>query len=346
MEYRTLGATDLKVSAICLGTMTFGQQNTEADAHAQLDMALARGVNFIDTAEMYPSPPSAEAFGRTETQIGTWLARNKSKRDTLILATKVTGACNNLAHVRDGTGRLDRKTIFEALDASLKRLQTDYVDLYQVHSPSRYVPCFGRLDYEHRPERDGVPIAETLDALGELVQQGKVRHIGVSNETPWGVMEYLRHQGGGRPRIQTIQNAYSLMNRVFEIGLSEVCLRERVGLLTYSSLAMGTLSGKYLNGARPPGARMTLFGRFDRYTRPRAEAAAATYVTLARKAGIDPAQMALAFALARPFVASVIIGATTLQQLDSNLGAAAVKLPAALIKEIDDIHALNANPCP
>lgn len=346
MEYRRLGTTELRVSAICLGTMTHGQQNSEADTHAQLDLALERGVNFVDTAEMYPSPPSAETFGLSEAQIGAWLARNRAKRDKLILATKVTGTSNNLAHVRDGTGKLDRKTIFEAIDGSLKRLQTDYVDLYQVHSPSRHVNCFGRLEYEHRPERDGVPIAETLDALGELVRLGKVRHVGVSNETPWGVMEYLRCEAGGRPRIQSIQNAYSLVNRVFDIGLSEVCLRERVGLLTYSSLAMGTLTGKYLNGARPPGARITLFGRFDRYMRPRAEQAVASYVALARDAGLDPGHMALAFALARPFVAAVIIGATNLQQLESNLRALDVTLSADLVKRIDEIHAQNPSPCP
>jgi len=346
MERRRLGTTDLYVSAVCLGTMTWGEQNTEAEAHAQLDRALDLGINFIDAAEMYPVPPRPETYGRTEEYIGTWLKRRPGIRDKVILATKVTGANNNVSHVRDGNGRLDRKNIAAALDGSLRRLQTDYIDLYQTHSPDRYVNAFGRLDYRHDPARDGTPIAETLEILGEFVKAGKIRYIGVSNETPWGVMTHLNLAQKGLPRIQSIQNPYNLLNRSYEIGLAEISLREQCGLLAYSPLAMGILSGKYLNGARPAGCRLTLFERFKRYSTPGAEPATAAYVKLARTHGLDPAQMALAFVTTRPFVTSTIIGCTSLEQLEQNVAGCQLKLAPEIIADIDAIHARNPNPCP
>lgn len=346
METRRLGTTDLRVTVIGLGTMTWGSQNTEAEGHAQLDRALDLGINLVDAAEMYPVPPTAATFGRTEEIVGTWLASRPGARARIVLATKVTGQMNALPHVRDGKGRLDRKTIVAALDASLKRLRTDHVDLYQTHSPDRAVNAFGRLDYVHDPARDGATLEETLDAMGELVKAGKVRHFGVSNETPWGLMRHLALAGGARPRVQAIQNPYSLLNRIFDVGLAEVCLREQVGLLTYSSLAMGVLAGKYLNGARPERSRLTMYERFKRYSTPRAEPAAAAYVALARRHGIDPAHLAFAYAASRPYVASVLVGNSQVAQLEHNVQAAEIKLSPELIKEIDAIHAGNPNPCP
>ncbi len=346
MDTRRLGTTQLRVSVIGLGTMTWGSQNTEAEGHAQLDRAIDLGINLIDAAEMYPVPPTAATFGRTEEIIGTWLAKRPAVRDRIVLATKVTGQMNSLPHVRDGKGRLDRKTIAGAIDASLKRLQTDYVDLYQTHSPDRAVNAFGRLGYVHEPARDGAAIEETLDAMGDLVKAGKVRHFGVSNETPWGLSRHLTLAGGARPRVQTIQNPYSLLNRIFEVGLAEICVRETVGLLTYSTLAMGVLAGKYLNGARPQGCRLTMYERFKRYSTPRAEPAAAAYVALARRHGIDPVHMAFAFAARQPFVASVLIGNSQVAQLEHNVRAAEVALSAELLAEIDAIHHGNPNPCP
>lgn len=348
MEYRRLGTTDLDVSVICLGTMTWGVQNSEADAHAQLDRAVDHhGINFIDTAEMYPIPPTRENQGTTERHLGTWLKARPGKRAKLVIATKVVGMNNTAPYMRDGKGRLDRAAIVTAIEGSLRRLQIDCIDLYQTHSPDRASNIFGRQDYVHVPEKDGTPIEETLRALEDLVKSGKVRHVGVSNETPWGVHEHLKQtQAHALPRIQSIQNPYSLLNRSFEIGLAEMAIRERCGLLAYSPLGMGLLSGKYLDGARPAGARLTLFDRFKRYNKPRQEPATRAYVALAREAGLDPAQMALAFVNSRPFVTANIIGATTLAQLDSNAGSAMVKLGADLIARIDAIHMENPNPCP
>jgi aryl-alcohol dehydrogenase-like predicted oxidoreductase len=347
MKYRRLGATDLDVSLICLGTMTWGEQNSEAEAHAQLDRAVALGINFIDAAEMYPVPPKPETFGRTEAFLGTWLKKNPGLRSKLVIATKVTGANNSLPHVRDGKGRLDRANIEAAIDGSLRRLQTDYIDLYQTHSPDRFINSFGRLDYVHQPEQDGAPIAETLEALDGLVRAGKVRHVGVSNETAWGTMTHLRLAAAGQgPRIQSVQNAYSLLNRAFEVGLAEVALRERCGLLAYSPLGMGVLTGKYLNGQRPAGSRLTLFERFKRYSTARAEPAAAAYVQLAREAGLDAAQMALAFVNSRPFVTATIIGCTSVAQLEHDTRSIDIRLPDDVLAAIDRIHAGNPNPCP
>ena len=344
MQYRELGRTGLKVSRICLGTMTWGEQNSEQDAHEQLDRAVAAGVNFIDTAEMYPVPPRAKTQGRTEEHLGSWLAK-RGRRDDLVIATKVSGP-SEMEWIRPDH-RLDRANIERAVEASLKRLQTDYIDLYQVHWPNRRTNFFGRLGYSHKPGPDEVPIEETLGALGDLVKQGKIRHVGVSNETPWGVMRYLAlADKAGLPRIVSIQNPYNLLNRTFEIGLAEVAHREDVGLLAYSPMAFGALSGKYLDGQRPAGARMTLFDRFVRYTTPRGEAATAQYVDIARRHQLDPAQMALAWVNSRPFLTANIIGATSMQQLEDNLASEALTLSDEVIKDIEAIHADNPNPCP
>ncbi|AQQ68570.1 NADP(H)-dependent aldo-keto reductase [Microbulbifer agarilyticus] len=347
METRKLGKTDLEVSKICLGTMTFGEQNSQDDAFAQLDYATEHGVNFIDCAEMYPVPPRPETCGRTEEFIGNWL-QQRGNRDQVVLATKVTGrgaANSGVGHVRGGP-RLDRTQILKACDDSLARLKTDYIDLYQVHWPERQANFFGKLGYQHGDD-DGVAISETLSALQELVAAGKVRHIGLSNETPWGMHRYLRLAAhGNKPRVASIQNPYSLLNRTFEVGLAEMAIREQCGLLAYSPLGFGTLSGKYLNGAHPEGARLTLFERFQRYTGERAVAATEAYVALAREFGLDPAQMALAFVTQQPFVTSNIIGVTTLAQLQSNIASAELVLGDELLAAINEVHNGNPNPAP
>ena len=349
MEYRQLGLSDLKVSALALGTMTFGEQNSEAEAHAQLDLAVSRGVNFIDTAEMYPVAPRAETAGRTESYIGTWLKRQP--RDQLIVATKIAGPARGFTWIRNGP-RIDRAQINAALDGSLRRLQTDYVDLYQIHWPDRYVPMFGATSYDATQERDSVPVAEQLQALAELVKAGKVRHIGLSNETPWGVAEFLRcAETLGLPKIVSIQNAYHLMNRTFESGLAEVCRHANVGLLAYSPLAFGHLTGKYLADPQVPGittrGRVTLFPGFgQRYNKPNVPAATKEYVRIAQEAGLSPAQMALAFARTRWFTTSVILGATSMQQLQENLDSAEVTLAAEVLEKIEAVHKRYPNPAP
>ncbi len=346
MEYRRLGRSDIQVSAVCLGTMTYGEQNSAAEAHAQLDVAVAAGVNFIDTAEMYPVPPRAETYGSTETHIGTWL-KQRGGRERIVLATKVAGPARDLAYLRDGQARLDRHNIETALHDSLRRLQTDYVDLYQLHWPDRATNCFGRLSYEHDPNDRSVPLEETLQVLADLVRAGKVRHIGVSNETPWGVMRCLQlAQELGLPRMVSIQNPYSLLNRSFEVGLAEIAQREDVGLLAYSPLGFGVLSGKYLGGALPAQARLTLFERFGRYRGPRAAAATEAYVDLARRHDLDPAQLALAYVTSRPFLTSTIIGATNLEQLSSNIAGCALPLSPAVLAGIEEIHRSYTYPCP
>ena len=346
MQYRKLGRTDLSVSAICLGTMTWGEQNTEAEGHAQIEYALSKGINFIDVAEMYPVPPKPETCGRTEEIVGTWLGKNKAKRKDVIVATKVTGASNKLNHVRGGA-RLDAANIRTAVEGSLRRLQTDYIDVYQTHSPDRPANFFGTLDYVHRPDADpGTPLEETVETMAALAKEGKIRHFGVSNETPWGTMKHLELATAGKgPRIVSIQNAYSLLNRSFEIGHSEISLREDVGLLAYSPLAMGVLVGKYLNGARPAGSRLMLYERFKRYSTPRAEPAAIEYVRIAREAGLDPAQMALAFVTGRPFLAATIIGATRPEQLAADIASVDLKLSPDVLAAIEGVHAANPNPC-
>lgn len=349
MEYRSLGRTDIEVSTIGLGTMTFGEQNSEAEGHQQLDYAFDQGVNLIDTAEMYPVPPRAETYGSTERIIGTWLKKS-SKRNKVILATKVAGpgAVLGVKHLRGGDNRLDRDNIFAAVDASLKRLQTDYIDLYQLHWPSRSSNFFGKLGYQH-PEVEEVvlPIEETLDALGELVRAGKVRHVGLSNETPWGLHRYLHlAQTTGREQIVSIQNPYSLLNRSFEIGLAEMAIREDVGLLAYSPLAFGVLSGKFLNGARPPESRIARWSRFARYTNEQGDRATVGYAEVAAKHGLSMAQMALAFVRQQPFVTSVLIGATTMEQLRTNLASASVTLGPEVLQDVEAVHRSQPNPCP
>jgi aryl-alcohol dehydrogenase-like predicted oxidoreductase len=346
MEYRKLGRTDIEVSELCLGTMTWGEQNTEAEAHAQLDAALAAGVNFIDTAELYPVPPVAETYTLTEQYLGNWLQR-RGHRDDLVLATKVASRSDWLPHIRSGRACLDRANIEAALHGSLQRLQTDYIDLYQLHWPDRHTNFFGELGYRHQADEVTVPIEETLRVLADQVAAGKVRYIGLSNETPWGVMEFLRlAEQYDLPRVVSVQNPYSLLNRSFEVGLAEVAHREDCGLLAYSPLAFGVLSGKYLHGAQPAGARLTLFERFSRYSNPQAEQATAAYVGLAREHGLDPAQMALAYVTSRPFLTSNIIGATTMAQLESNLASIQVELSDEVLEGIEAIHRQYPNPAP
>lgn len=348
MEYRALGRTGIKVSAIGLGTMTFGEQNSEAEGHQQLDHALDQGVNLVDTAEMYSVPPRAETYGATERIIGSWFRRG-GRRDKVVLATKVAGpgAVLGVAHVRGGANRLDRANIFAAVDASLQRLQTDYIDLYQLHWPDRATNYFGRLGYQHTEGAQAVAIEETLDALGELVRAGKIRHAGLSNETPWGMHRYLQlAQTPGRERIVSIQNPYNLLNRTFEVGLAEMAIREEVGLLAYSPLAFGVLSGKFLDGARPAAARMVRWSRFSRYSNEYAERATAAYADVARRHGLDMAQMALAFVRQQRFVTSVLIGATTMAQLQVNLASAAVQLGPDVIRDLDAVHRSHPSPCP
>ncbi|MBK8189640.1 MAG: NADP(H)-dependent aldo-keto reductase [Vampirovibrionales bacterium] len=346
MEYRALGLTDLRVSVICLGTMTWGEQNSPQDAHAQLDRALALGVNFIDAAELYPVPARAETSGSTESIIGDWLAA-RGNRDQVILATKVAGP-SAMSWIRAGQARLNRAHIRQALEGSLRRLQTDYIDLYQLHWPDRRTNYFGRLGYEHQLEEAATPLEESLAALNELAQEGKIRHIGLSNETPWGTMRCLQLAGQGvGPRVVSVQNPYNLLNRSYEIGMAEVSCRESCGLLAYSPLAFGLLSGKYQDGARPPGARMTIFGPyFDRYASAQSALAVDAYVTLARKQNLSPAQMSLAFVNSRPFVTSSIIGATSLAQLEENIASLDVTLDEEALDEIESIHRRWPNPAP
>lgn len=346
MQHRPLGHTGIEVSVLCLGTMTFGEQNSEAEAHAQLDRAIGAGINFIDTAEMYPVPPRAETQGRTESYIGSWLAA-RGCRDRVILATKVAGPGDWINWLRGGGHRLDRRNIEAALDASLQRLRTDYVDLYQLHWPDRETNFFGKLGFSPGQDDQSVPLLETLEVLGDLVKAGKVRAVGISNETPWGLMQYLSlAEQHDLPRMASIQNPYSLLNRTFEIGLAEVAIREQCGLLAYSPLGFGVLSGKYMGGQRPEGARLTLFERFNRYSNPESERATADYVELARRHGLDPAQMALAWVTSRPFTTSNIIGATTLEQLEANIASVDLVLLDDVIAEIEAIHQTQPNPAP
>lgn len=347
MEYRELGETGLKVSAICLGTMTWGQQNTEAQAHEQLDYALEADINFIDTAEMYPVPPMAETQGRTESYIGSWL-QSRGVRDQVILATKAVGPADWTAHIQNGeVPRFHRRHLESALNNSLQRLKTDYVDLYQLHWPDRNTNYFGVLGYSHQEEEQATPIEETLEVLDDMVRSGKVRHIGLSNETPWGLMQFTRiAKERGWSKIVSIQNPYSLLNRSFEIGLAECAHREKVGLLAYSPLAFGVLSGKYLGGTRPEGARITLFSRFSRYTNEYAERAVQSYADLAAKNGLDLAQMALAYVTSRSFVTSNIIGATSMDQLKTNIDSVNVTLSDEILSEIELIHQQHPCPCP
>ena len=345
MRYRTLGNSDIKVSLICLGSMTWGQQNSEAEGHEQMDYALDQGVNFIDTAELYAIPARAETQGRTEEIIGTWL-RSRGNRDKVILASKVAGPGKGwVDHIRQGESRHDRTNMSAALDASLKRLQTDYLDLYQLHWPERSTNCFGKLGYTHQDD-SFTPIEETLGVLAEFIQAGKIRKIGLSNETPWGLMKFLQIADNlGLPRVITIQNPYSLLNRSFEIGLAEIAHRERVGLLAYSPLGFGALSGKYLDGGGPMD-RINLFPEYTRYSSPQAVAATKGYVTLARDMDMSPAQMALAYVNSRSFLTSTIIGATNMDQLRENIASVDLQLSDEVLERIESIHNKIPNPAP
>ena len=339
-----LGTSDLTVSALCLGTMTFGEQNSEAEAHSQIDYALERGINFIDTAEMYPVMPKAETQGATERHIGSWLKKSGKRRD-IILATKIAGP-SRMDWIRGAQNNLDAANLKTAVETSLQRLQTDYIDLYQLHWPSRNVPIFGQSCFDPALERASVPIEETLAALGALVKQGKIRHIGVSNESAWGVAEFIKHaEAQGLPRIVSIQNCYHLANRSFETALDEVCFRENVGLLAYSPLAFGQLTAKYLRDPQANG-RLTLFPPTwsPRYLRPAVFEAAKRYAALAEANGMTPTQLALAWCYSRWFVASTIIGATSLAQLKENIDAYAVTLSDEVIAGVNRIHAELMNP--
>jgi aryl-alcohol dehydrogenase-like predicted oxidoreductase len=342
MDRIELGASGLKVSRICLGTMTFGEQNTEAQAHAQLDYATEQNINCIDTAEMYPVQPRAETYGSTEKIIGSWLKRKP--RDKVILATKVAGPSRGMDWLRDG--KLDPANIASAIEGSLRRLGTDYVDLYQIHWPGRNVPMFGQNVFDPGKERPAATIEELLVTFDKLIRAGKIRALGVSNETAWGICEFTKvAQRDGLPRIASVQNAYHLMNRSFEQGLDEACFRENVSLLAYSPLAFGQLSGKYIDDAQAVG-RLNRFPKTwsPRYVRPATYEAARRYRDLARANGMSPATMALAWCSSRWFVASTIIGATSVQQLRENINAHATRLSENVVAEINKIHSELNNP--
>ena len=352
MDYTKLGKTDLTVSKVCLGTMTFGDQNTQAEANAQLDYALAQGVNFIDTAEMYPVPPQAETFTRTETMIGHWL-KNQA-RDQVVLGSKVAGRNRYMPWIRNGDDRLTRANIRCAIEGSLRRLQTDYLDIYQIHWPERNVPLFGQYQFdpalefdENGAEKAWISVQTQLETLAELVKEGKVRAIGVSNETPYGVMSFCRvAEAFNLPRIATVQNCYHLMNRGMEFGLTEILYREEVSLLAYSPLAFGHLSAKYLDNPQAKGRVTQFLGYAQRYQKPNVMPAVAAYATLARENGLTPTQMALSYVYHRWFVSSTIIGATSMVQLKENMDAYEVVLSDALLAQIEQIHLTMMNPAP
>ncbi len=349
MKYNPLGKTQIKVPEICLGTMTFGEQNNQQEAFSQLAFALERDVNFWDTAEMYPVPPKAETQGATETIIGNWFAQNAG-REKIFLASKIAGPQQGGSHIRDGYTKFIESEISSALDGSLKRLQTDYIDLYQLHWPQRPTNFFGQLGYtNHHAQlgQDITPLEETLAALHKEVQKGRIRYIGLSNETPWGTMKFLQiAEKMGLEKIVSVQNPYSLLNRSYEVGMAEIAHYEGIGLLAYSPLAFGYLSGKFRHGARPANARITLFSRFSRYTNPQSEWATEQYAQLAEKHGLSLAQMALAFIKQQFFVTSTIIGATNLDQLKENIDAFDLVLSDEILTGIEDIHRQQPNPAP
>ncbi len=352
MKKNNLGKTEILVSEICLGTMTWGQQNNEKEAHDQLSYASERGINFIDTAEMYAVPPKKETYGLTEKYIGTWL--KNQDRSKIILATKIAGRTSNvpsgppgLDWIRQGP-RLNEKHIFQAIENSLKRLNTEYIDLYQIHWPERTVNSFGQLGYIHNPREDDIKIEVTLEALAKAVDKGLIRYLGLSNETPWGVMKFISvAKEFNLPRVVSIQNPYSLLNRSFEAGLSEIAINEEVGLLPYSPLAGGVLSGKYLNGKKPENARMTLFERMrGRYSNQHAENAVLEYQKIAVKYNLNLTQMAINFVTKQNFVTSNIIGATSITQLEENINSLDCKLNEEIMAEIEKVHKIYTYPCP
>ncbi|BBN60096.1 NADP(H)-dependent aldo-keto reductase [Hydrogenovibrio marinus] len=347
MIYNSLGNTDIQVSRICLGTMTWGEQNTQSEAFEQMDYALNQGVNFWDTAELYSVPPRAETYGATEIMIGNWFAKN-GRRDDVVLASKIAGPMGPASHIRDGQGRFNREQITQALEASLKRLQTDYLDLYQLHWPERPTNYFGKLNYEWVDEPQNLTsFEETLEVLTEFVKQGKIRQIGLSNETAWGAMKFLQiAEAKGLQKIVTVQNPYSLLNRSYEVGLAEVSRHEGIGLLAYSPLGFGALSGKYLNGAKPEGSRLALFPNYDRYMGANAVRATELYAALAKGNGLTPTQLALAFVNSRPFLSANIIGATSMEQLKENIDSINITLDDEVLYQIERIHAQYTIPAP
>ncbi|SPL72359.1 NADP(H)-dependent aldo-keto reductase [Acinetobacter stercoris] len=348
MNFKPLGQTGIEVPEICLGTMTFGEQNNQNEAFQQLSYSLDQGLYFWDTAEMYPVPPKPETQGATESIIGHWIAKYGA-RDKLFLASKIAGPQQGGSHIRDGYTRFVESEIASALDGSLKRLQTDYIDLYQLHWPQRATNFFGQLGYnnQHAQEHEITPLEETLLALHKEVQKGRIRYIGLSNETPWGTMKFLQiAEKLGLEKIVSVQNPYNLLNRTYEIGMAEIAKHENIGLLAYSPLAFGYLTGKFRHGAKPANARITLFSRFNRYTNPQSEWATEQYALLAEKHGITLTQLALAFIKQQFFVTSTIIGATNMQQLKENIDAFNLDLSEDILKGIDDIHRQQSNPAP
>lgn len=345
MKYTTLPNTDIQISKICLGTMTFGQQNTEAEGHAQMDYALDNGVNFFDTAEMYSIPPSKETYGNTERILGTWFKKT-GHRDKIVLATKIAGPNPNFTYMRDKVD-FSPASIQHALDQSLLRLQTDYVDLYQLHWPERKTNYFGQRGFKLQDDSWEDNIHQVLETLQQFVKQGKIKHIGLSNETPWGIMRFLEESKKyNLPRIATVQNPYSLLNRLYENGNAEVSIRENVGLLAYSPMAFGVLSGKYLSGEALPNARINLFPQYKRYSSEQATAATRLYQEIAIKHGLTLTQLSLAFIAQQPFVSSSIIGATTLEQLKENIDTISITLSEEILQEIDAVQAIIPDPAP
>ena len=344
MRYTKLPNTEINVSKLCLGTMTWGEQNTEAEGHAQLDYAIEQGINFIDTAELYSVPGRAETYGSTERIIGSWL-KNRGKRDDLIIASKIVGPAEMSKHIR--TGGYTKAEFKDAIHKSLKRLQTDYIDLYQLHWPERNTNYFGKLGYTHDPQEQWQDnFNEIVQYLQEFIQEGLIRHVGLSNETPYGLSRYLEESRKGLPKMITVQNPYSLLNRKDEIGLTEIMHREEVGYLAYSPMAFGALSGKYINGTDTPESRINKFPRFSRYSNEQAVAATKRYQEVAKKHNLSLAQMALAFVTDRPFMTANIIGATSIAQLKENISSIDLKLMSEVLDDIEAIHTAMPNPAP
>ena len=347
MIYSTLGKTDLKVSKICLGTMTFGEQNSEAEGHEQMDYALDQGVNFWDTAELYAVPSNAQNNGETERIIGSWF-KSRGKREEVVLATKVTGPSGGLKYIRNHNLVFNEEQIRLALEGSLKRLQTDYVDVYQLHWPERNNNRFGKRNFKYDPnDKWEDNFEEVLKVLQDLIQEGKIRYFGISNETPWGMMRFLQlSEQYDLPRAVSIQNPYSLLNRTFEVGLSEIAIREKCGLLAYSPMAFGLLSGKYHDGRAGDEARLNKFKQMSRYNGQNSFEATRKYLDLAKKYGVSLAQLSLAFVNSRPFMTANIIGATTMEQLKENIDSIHVNITEEMMKEINEIHEAIPNPAP
>ena len=345
MNYKKLGNTDLKVSTICLGSMTWGEQNSENEGFEQMDYSLEQGVNFWDTAEIYSIPPKEETFGDTEVIIGNWFSKRKKRKD-VILASKVCGPMRS--YVRGGGNQYGKKNLSEALEGSLKRLQTDYIDLYQLHWPERNTNMFGKLGYEHSDNESWTEFEDILENLGRFIDSGKIRYIGLSNETPWGAKRFLELSKEKKlPRMMSIQNPYNLLNRSYEVGLAEISIRDKIGLLAYSPLAIGHLTGKYRNNEKPKNSRLDHDRDFwTRYNKPNREHAVEEYYKIAKEHNLDMAQMSLKFCEIQPFVTSVIIGATTMQQLKTNIESVNVNLTEEIIKKINEVQKIYPNPCP